>query len=117
MIKQLSLCKRRPDISHEECVRLHRDIHMPLVKRLLGHGIGKYMAHYVDDSVAQMSTKWTQLSPQCDIIVELWWEDDTWNSLSAYFKTPEGKQIPEDEKNWLDQESLITFVVHQYQII
>jgi len=90
---------------------------MPLVKRLCGHGMRRYIAHYVDQTVAKMSTDWTELPQQWDIVVEIWWEDETWDGLSDYFKTPEGKQIPEDERLWLDREGLITMVCHEYQII
>ena len=117
MIKQISLCTKRRDISHDECVKYHREIHMPLVKRLLGSGMSKYVAYYVDHAVAHMTLEWTQVPPPCDIIVEIWWKDETWKNLDAFFKTPEGRQIPEDETHWLDQESLITMVTQQYQII
>jgi len=90
---------------------------MPLVKRLCGHGMHRYVAHYVDQTIAKMSTGWTEVPSQWDIVVECWWEEETFKNLEAYFKTPEGSQIPEDEKHWLDQGSLITMVCHEYQII
>ncbi len=117
MIKQLSLCPKRPDITHEQCIKHHKEIHMPLVRRLLGHGMRRYIAHYVDHTIAKMSTGWAEVPSKWDIIVEIWWEDETWKGLSDYFKTPEGSQIPEDEKHWLDQKSLITMACHEYQII
>jgi len=98
-------------------VKHHREIHMPLVKHLLGHGMRRYVAHYVDEAVAHMTLGWTQVPPPYDIIVEIWYEDETWENLEAFFATPEGRRIPEDEKHWLDQESLITMVTEQYQII
>jgi len=85
--------------------------------RLLGHGIRKYAAYYVDHSIAHMTLEWTKQSQPYDIIVELWWEDETWENLQAYFQTPEGRQIPEDETLWLDQESLVTMVTEHYQLV
>ena len=117
MIKQLTLCTKRPDISHEQCIKHHREIHMPLVKSLLGQSMHRYIAHYVDHTVAKISTDWTEVPPRWDIVVESWREDEAWKGLADYFKTPQGRQIPEDEKLWLDQGSLISLVCHEYQII
>ena len=85
--------------------------------RLLGRGLHEYVAYYINETYAHVSIGGAKVQPPYDMVVEIWLDDETWQNLGTFLKTPEGRKIPEDETHWLDQESPVTLVVEENVII
>lgn len=117
MVKMLVLLRRKAGISHDECVKHHREVHAPLVASIWGAKMKKYVAHYVNEVMAGQRIQGTVTEPPFDMIVEQWWENEAWNTMRELRKTPEGKKISQDEKEFLDMENLVSFIVEENAIL
>lgn len=117
MIKTLHLVTRKAGITHDECVKHHRQVHAPLVADFWGPRIKRYVAYYLNEvaTVATIERAATELP--FDMVVEIWWEDDAWNNLSEYAKGPEFKKIIESEIAHINLEKVIPLIFDDNVIV
>ena len=101
MIKIITLFRRRPGISHEQCMEYWRDTHARLAQadHEFWSRVRKYTQNYV------ISTD--GIDPQWDGVVELWFDDQS--SVDAAFGSAETKAVlVADLKNFVDVDSMIS---------
>ena len=95
MVKIMHFLKRTEGTTHEECIRHHREVHIPMVKAsILGSGptlLKKYVAYYFDE-VPDM---------QYDLLVEQWYDDEGWETYQEFTKTPEYRKLQKDSDEHL----------------
>ncbi len=110
-------------MTHEECVKHHREIHAPMVARsALGRSIKKYVGHYPEQAQGWTMSpdgtpKGIAVESPYDVIAELWFDEDTYKNLGEFRKSPEGRAINQDEGNWMDRKKMVTIVFEDNVII
>jgi hypothetical protein len=96
-------------------VKYDREVHAPLVARIFGSRLKRYIINYVKEglSVADglMSTR------PYDAVVITRFDEETWKGMDAWRKTAEGMKITEDEKHFIDQKSAIALVCQEYNLL
>ncbi len=105
------LITKRSDISHEECVEYHRKVHAPMVVNLLGKQLKKYIAYYVDYTFNL--EKGAMPDRAYDFIIFACFNNDTWQGMDAWCKTPEGKKITEDEEHFADRKAGVALMCQE----
>ncbi len=117
MIKLIGMAKKKNGMSHEECVKYHREKHASWEKRLMGsRGLEKYSAYYVDKAYSPKSG----LLPErpWDLIVTQLYTDEGWKSLQTWKKTdPDGIKLVEDLGNFSDQKNVLMFICQENVIV
>lgn len=106
---------RQKDISHEEFVRYHREVHVPLALGMLGQGLKGYVAYYVNAALSL--AEGFMPSPPYDAIVITRFDAESVAGMGEWRKTPEGRQITKDEEHFMDRKRTIGFVCRENIII
>ncbi|GEM_PF-1581153 len=111
MIKAMHFCTRKKGTTHEECIRHHREVHAPLAKSILGPKIKRYVGHYVKQAIAQPTIAGGGADLPFDFVAEIWLDDEVWNSMAEFHKSPDGLRIVKDEEKFIDRAKMwaVTF--------
>jgi hypothetical protein len=102
------LITKKSDMSHEECVKYHKENHAPMVASALGGRLKSYTAYYVD----QAFNLEEGLVPVrlYDAVVLARFDDEFWKGMAVWRKAPEGIKITKDEERFIDRKSAIALV-------
>jgi hypothetical protein len=110
MIKTMHFLTRKPGMTHEECIRYHRDIHAPLAARVLGKEqklLKKYVGCYLEEA-ADMPY---------DLLVEQWYEDKDWERMKKFRETDAYAELRRDTNEMVDREKAFSWVFEENVII
>jgi len=109
-VKVMALLKRKKGTTHEQFSRHWEEIHGPLCVRMLPWFTGYIQDHAVTLPGAE--------EPPIDGLDEMWAADlESWQKLSAFHASEEGKPMQDDEEQFLDTSSISVFLVDQKFII
>jgi hypothetical protein len=114
-VNVIVLARKRSDMSHEECVKYHMEVHSPKLIRALGPRLKKCVAHYVNEAFS-LEKGVMPIRPY-DIVVVFRIESEFWANRQAFSKTPEGIEIVQDEENFIDRKGSIALVCQENIII
>lgn len=120
MVKLIFLLRRQSHLSREEFQRYWREHHAPLVvARARALGVRRYVQrHTVDEPAnARMAAARGGVA-DFDGIAELWW--DRARTLDAAGKEAAiraGRELLEDERNFIDLPASPVFFVDDYEVI
>jgi hypothetical protein len=114
-VNLIFLIMKRSNISHEEFVKYHREVHAPLMTSVFGSRLNRYIANYVNEGLSV--TDGLMSNRPYDAIVIARFDKETWKSMDAWRKTSEGMKITEDEDNFMDRKSGIVLVCQEYKYI
>lgn len=111
MIKTVALIRRKPGISKEEFVRYYEHEHAPLVLKTMPQ-----IRRYVRNHTVLVDEGSPETTPAYDCVTEIYF-DDMESSLAAHevMTSSAGDVIREDETNFLDQASMVHFLVDVYE--
>jgi uncharacterized protein (TIGR02118 family) len=102
MIKIITLFRRRPGISHQECIEYWRSTHARLAQsdHEFWSRVRKYTQNYIVSRDGSGDPEW-------DGVVELWFDDQS--SVDAAFGSAETKAVlVADLKHFVDIDSMIS---------
>ena len=105
MVKLIGVVIRRPDLTHEECIRYWREVHGPLALQLPG------LRRYVQNPAVTRPGR----DPKVDGFAEVWFDDE--ESLRAAFRSEIGRQVTEDEANFVDRERAYGVIVTEVMML
>lgn len=105
MLKQLSILRRREDLSQETFRNYWRNRHPEVVTRL--PGIRRYVQNHV--------TRVLRGEPAWDGIAEVWFDDI--ESMRANAGSPELADIRADEANFIAAGSMMSIVTHEHVFV
>lgn len=122
MIKLVYCLRRMPHLTRDEFQKYWRETHGPLVReRARTLGIKRYVQVHTLDSplnAALAASRGISEEP-FDGVAELWWESP--DTLSASAATEEGRQagreLLEDERNFIDFERSVIFVAEENPVV
>jgi hypothetical protein len=106
---------KKEGISHEEFIKYHREVHVPLALSMLGDGMQGYVAYYVN-AVLSLAEGFLSSFPY-DAMVITRCDEHALAGMEEWRKTPEGRQITEDEERFMDREKTIALVCRENIII
>lgn len=122
MVKLVYCLRRLPHLTREEFQRYWRETHGPLVRERAGVlGIKRYVQIHTLDSPLNEALRRSRNSPEepFDGVAELWWESV--EALAASTSTEEGRragrQLFEDEKNFIDFGRSVIFVAEEKPVV
>ena len=121
MFKLIFTLKRKAGLTLEEFIRYYDENHLPLGKRLLSAPIYLHRRNYISydhpfyefmgDNRATSSVE-----PPFDVITEIFFEtEEDARALIAGLSKDPGRQMLEDEKNFLDTSATRFYVVKVHQ--
>ena len=101
MIKIITLFRRRPGISHQQCIEYWRSTHARLAQS--DHEFWSRVRKYTQNYIVSRDGS----DPQWDGVVELWFDDQS--SVDAAFGSAETKAVlVADLKHFVDIDSMIS---------
>ena len=109
MIKSFSILKKKANLTQEEFLRYWKEKHGPLAAKVIP-GLRKYVQNHA------ITVPGVELN--IDGIVEIWW--DNLGSLQNYLawrQSEEAKVLIEDEKRFLDTNSVVRFFAEEQVIV
>lgn len=120
MVKLIFLLRRQPHLSREEFQHYWREQHAPLVAaRARALGVRRYVQrHTVDEPAnARMAAARGGVA-DFDGIAELWWDRSrTLDAAGKEAAIRAGKELLEDERNFIDLPASPVFFVDDYEVI
>jgi hypothetical protein len=93
---------KRSDISHEECINYHREVHAPKVATMLGSKLKKYTAYYIDDAFSLADG--TKVSRPFDLITITQLDEEFLKGVEKRHN-PEDTEMIKDEAHFVDSKS------------
>ncbi len=117
VVKTMHLGRRKEGMTHEEAVRHHREVHGPLVAKVFGQRIKKYVAHYVTEAIAQPTMAPTTAGLPFDFVPEVWFDVDTWSHLKELHQSPEFAELGREEKEFIDPAKLVAVIFEDHDIV
>lgn len=115
MIKIVSMWKRNPDRSADECEQHYREVHTELAKKALANVPG--FRRYVQNRICSQANyhfndahKPEQVEPEFDRFVELYFDDR--ESLEKAMSTPEMQACFDDHPNFMHVRTSKNLVIY-----
>lgn len=114
-MKMVLLLKKKPGMTSDEFKRYYETYHAPLATKLLH--FGTYKRNYInkEDLYQAGHVEHAAPLPDYDVVVEIGFEspDDYQKMLDVLADPVAGKQIADDEANFLDRGALQMFFVDE----
>lgn len=115
--KLVTLIRRREDLTAVEFRDYYENVHVPLITRLLPFW-ADYRRNYLDDTAQQVGHHAARRASHrpFDVITELTYaDDDMRRRVTDALRDPRiGALIAADEANFMDRESMQTFLVDEH---
>lgn len=112
MFKAIALLTRKPGLTREEFIDYYETNHAPLIVETFPQII-EYRRNFLD--LTQVLRAGDTPDPHFDVMTEMWFHDAAgYNDMLATHARPEiGNRIRADEANFIDQTTIIQFVVDE----
>ncbi len=114
-VNVIVLAAKRSDLSREEFVKYHSEKHAPMVARMLGSRLKKYIANYVYEGLSLADG--IMPAPPYDVIAITQFDEEGWKGMDAWRKTPDGVKLKEDEERLIDRNLAIVLICQKYAYI
>ncbi|UCG82213.1 MAG: EthD domain-containing protein, partial [Dehalococcoidia bacterium] len=121
MIKLISVFRRVPNMSLEECQSYWRDTHGQLIKKHAADlRVHRYVqVHTIDDPLNEILRAGRGEIEPFDGMAQVWWRDR--DDLEAALTSPEGQraaaEILEDERNFVDYSDSALWLANEHVFI
>lgn len=102
---------KRDDISREDFVKYHREVHVPLVTRMLGSRLKKYVVTYVERAFSPVEGELEKFP--YDIVAVTRIDEEFWRGGGTRRGNPEDKEIAEDEARLVDRQQGLALVCRE----
>lgn len=115
MYKLMMLLKKRPDLTREQFIDHYDNRHVPLMHSLLKRGAAVHRRNFVlPASAADEGT-----DRECDVIVEIFYEDlETVQGVAQQMADPQiQRQMREDEDRFILKGSIRRFAVEVHETV
>jgi uncharacterized protein (TIGR02118 family) len=114
VIKVLAGLKRRPGLTPEEFATYYLETHVPLFRRVLPAEIAAGLEHYVQNHAVRLGRGTTD--PPFDCVTEMGWRDlEAMQRWNAWYLSPEGKVLRDDEENFMDRDARVVVVTEEHR--
>ena len=107
MVKVMHFLPRNKAMTHDECIKYHREVHAPFAASLMGPMLKRYVAYYLEESPDM----------PFDLVVEQWFDDEGWKKMEEFHKTPEYQRLRQDNDKFLDPDKILSRTFEENVII
>ena len=107
MVKVMHFLTRKPEITHDKCIKYHRDVYAPKAAGIIGFMMSRYVAYYLDEN-PNLPYDW---------IIEEWYEDDQWEKFQEFKKTAEYLELREDANTFIYREKAFSVRIEDNVIV
>ena len=103
MTKVQGFARRRDGMSHEDCVRHHKDVHSRLGLAQAEH-MAKYVLYYFEEAFGPDGSRLADM-PYDMSALEWYSNDERWVNLQDWLESePDGQEVKEDESSFLERD-------------
>jgi hypothetical protein len=107
--------RRRENLSHEDCIKHHRDTHSKLGVEQAAH-LGKYVMYYFSEAWSGGGSALGDLP--WDMAEVAWLEEERWNNFQKWLaEDPAGEAIKADEEQFLDRDRCYLVVCNEDTVV
>ena len=103
MTKVQGFARRRDGMSHEDCVRHHKDVHSRLGLAQAEH-MSKYVLYYFEEAFGPDGSRLADM-PYDMSALEWYSNDERWVNFQDWLESePDGQEVKEDESSFLERD-------------